>query len=91
MCQKDSSNLTHTVCFDVSIYNPIGEPDVTNKRMIHLLKLDTFFHTHDARIMTHDATGGLKVSRHVAKKMLGGHKYFLGKGTILHLLHRKLI
>ncbi len=43
--------LTHTVCFDVSIYLPIGEPDVTNERMTHLLKLDTFFHTHDARIM----------------------------------------
>ncbi len=56
MCQKDSSNLTHTVCFDVSIYRPIGEPEVTNKRMTHLLKLDTFFHTHDARIMTHDAS-----------------------------------
>ncbi len=57
MCQKDSSNLTHTVCFDVSIYRPIGEPDVTNKRMTtHLLKLDTFFHTHDAQIMTHDAS-----------------------------------
>ncbi len=55
MCQKDSSNLTHTVRFDVSIYRPIGEPDVTNKQMTHLLKLDTFFHTHDARIMTHDA------------------------------------
>ncbi len=41
-------SLTHTVCFDVSIYRQIGEPDVTNKRMTHLLKLDTFFHTHDA-------------------------------------------
>ncbi len=54
MCQKDPSNLTHTVCFDVSIYRPIGEPDVTNERITHLLKLDTFFHIHDARIMTHD-------------------------------------
>ncbi len=27
-----------------------------NERMTHLLKLDTFFHTHDARIMTHDAS-----------------------------------
>ncbi len=51
---KDSSNRTHTVYFDVSIYRPIGEPDVTNERMTHLLKSDTFFHTHDARIMTHD-------------------------------------
>ncbi len=56
MCQKDSSNLTHTVCFDVSIYRPIGEPDVRNERMTHLLKLNTFFHTHDARIMTYDAS-----------------------------------
>ncbi len=56
MCQIDSSNLTHTVCFDVSIYHIIGEPDVTNERMTHLLKLDTVFHTHDARIMTHDAS-----------------------------------
>ncbi len=56
MCQKDSSNLTHTVSFDVLIYYPIGEPDVTNERMRHLLKLDKFFHTHDARIMTHDAS-----------------------------------
>ncbi len=31
-----------TVCFDVLIYHPIGEPDVTNERMTHLLKLDTF-------------------------------------------------
>ncbi len=46
----------HTVYFDVSIYRPIGAPDVTNERMTHLLKLDTFFHTHDARIMTHDAS-----------------------------------
>ncbi len=44
-----------TVCFDVSVYLPVGEPDVTNERMTHLLKLDTFFHTHDAQIMTHDA------------------------------------
>ncbi len=57
MCQEDSSNLTHTVCFDVSIYRPIGEPDATNERMTYLLKLDTFFHTRDARIMTHDASG----------------------------------
>ncbi len=56
MCPKGSSNLTHTVCFDVSIYRPISDPDVTNERMTHLLKLDTFFHTHDARIMTHDAS-----------------------------------
>ncbi len=56
MCQKDSSNPTHTVCFDVSIYRPVGELDVTNERMTHLLKLDTFFRTHDARIMTHDAS-----------------------------------
>ncbi len=56
ICQKDSSNPTHTVCFDVSIYRPISEPDVTNERMTYLLKLDTFFHTHDARIMTHDAS-----------------------------------
>ncbi len=56
VCQKDLSNLTHTVCFDVSIYRPIGEPEVTNERMTHLLKLDTFFYTHDARIMTHDAS-----------------------------------
>ncbi len=66
MGQKDLSNLTHTVCFDVSIYRPIGEPDViyrpigepdvTNERMTHLLKLNTFFHIHDARIMTHDAS-----------------------------------
>ncbi len=56
MCQKDSSNLTHTVCFDVSIYCPIGELDVTNERMTHPLKLDTFFHTHDARIIMHDAS-----------------------------------
>ncbi len=40
----------------MSIYHPIGEPDVTNERMTYLLKLDTFFHTHDARIMTHDAS-----------------------------------
>ncbi len=40
----------------MSIYRPIGKPDVTNERMTHLLKLDTFFHTHDARIMTHDAS-----------------------------------
>ncbi len=38
----------------MSIYRQIGEPDVTNERMT--LKLDTFFHTHDARIMTHDAS-----------------------------------
>ncbi len=44
---------TPTVCFDVSIYHQIGEPDVTNERMTHLLKLDTFFHTPNARIMTH--------------------------------------
>ncbi len=56
MCQKDSSNLTHTVCFDVLIYRPIGELDVTNERMTHLLKLDTFFHTHHARVMTHDTS-----------------------------------
>ncbi len=56
MCQKDSSNQTHTDCFDVSIYLPIGKPDVANERMTHLLKLDTFFHRHDARIMTHDAS-----------------------------------
>ncbi len=56
MCQKDLSNSTHTVCFDVSIYHPIGEPDVTNEQMTHLLKLDTFFHTHNARIMMHDAS-----------------------------------
>ncbi len=56
LCQKDSSNLTHTVRFDVSIYHPTGEPDVTNERMTCLLKLDTFFHTHDARIMTRDAS-----------------------------------
>ncbi len=56
MCQKDSSNLTHTVCFDVLIDRPIGEPDVTNKQITHLLKLDIFFHTHDARIMTHNAS-----------------------------------
>ncbi len=52
---KDSSNLTHTVCFDVSIYCQIGEPDATNERMTHLLKLDTFFLTQDARFITHDA------------------------------------
>ncbi len=45
----------HTVRFDVSIYRPIGEPDATNEQMTHLFKLDTFFHTHNARIMTHDA------------------------------------
>ncbi len=56
ICQKDSSNLTHTVCFDVSNYRLIGEPDVTNELMTHLLKLDTFFHTHDVRIMTHHAS-----------------------------------
>ncbi len=44
MCQKDSSNLTHTVCFDVSIYRPISEPDVTNEQMTHLLKL-SWVHT----------------------------------------------
>ncbi len=49
MCQKD------TICFDVSIYLPIGEPDVTYEQLTHLFKLDTFFHTHDAWIMTHDA------------------------------------
>ncbi len=46
---------TH-IYFDGSIYHPIGEPDVTNERMTHLLKLDTFFHTHNAQIMTHDAS-----------------------------------
>ncbi len=56
MCQKDSSNLAHTVCFDVSIYHLISEPDVTNERMTHLLKLGTVFHTHDARIMMHEAS-----------------------------------
>ncbi len=45
ICLKDSSNLTHTVCFDVPIYRQIGEPDVTNERMTHPLKLDAFFHT----------------------------------------------
>ncbi len=40
----------------MSIYLQIGEPDVMNERMTHLFKLDTFFHTHDARIMTHDAS-----------------------------------
>ncbi len=39
MCLKNSLNLTHTVCFDVSIYHQIGEPDVTNERMTHLLIL----------------------------------------------------
>ncbi len=56
MCQKDLSNLTHTFCFDVSIYHQIGEPDVTNEQMTHLLKLDTFFQTHNAWIMTHGAS-----------------------------------
>ncbi len=50
MCLKRFSNLTHTVYFDVSIYRQIGEPDVTDERMTHLLILDTFFHTHDAQI-----------------------------------------
>ncbi len=40
----------------MSIYRQIGEPDVTNERMTHLLKLDTFFRIPDARIMTHDAS-----------------------------------
>ncbi len=40
----------------MSIYRQIGKPDVTNERMTHLLKLDTFFHTHNAQIMTHDAS-----------------------------------
>ncbi len=40
----------------MSIYHQIGEPDVTNERMTHLLKLNRFFHSHDARIMTHDAS-----------------------------------
>ncbi len=61
MCQKDSSNLTHTVCFDVSIYRPSGKPD---ERMTHLLKLDAFFHTHDVRIMTHDASR-IRTTHHV--------------------------
>ncbi len=56
MCQEDSSKVKHTVCFDVSIYCPTGEPDVTNERMTHQLKSDTFFQTDDARIMTHDAS-----------------------------------
>ncbi len=57
MRQKDKiRRIWHTICYDVSIYHPIGEPDVTNERMIHLLKLDTFFHTHDAWIMTHDTS-----------------------------------
>ncbi len=64
MCQKDSSNLTHTVRFDVSIYCPIGEPEVTNEQMTHLLKLDTFFHTHDVRIMTYDALR-IRTTHHV--------------------------
>ncbi len=73
MCQKDSSNLTHTVCFDVSIYRPNGEPDVTNEWMTHLLKVDTFFHTHDARIMTHDAS-----------QIRTTHRVDLALGILLH-------
>ncbi len=53
MCQKDSSNLIHTVCFDVSIYRSIDEPDVTNDISTQIRHI---FHTHDARIMTHDAS-----------------------------------
>ncbi len=39
----------------MSIYRQVGKPDVTNERMTHLLKLDTIFRTHDARIMTYGA------------------------------------
>ncbi len=44
-CVKKIRQIWHIqfVCFDVSIYRPIGEPDVTNERMTHLLKLDIFF------------------------------------------------
>ncbi len=40
---KKIRRMWHTVCFDVSIYRQISKPDVTNERMTHLLKLDTFF------------------------------------------------
>ncbi len=40
----------------MSIYGQIGEPDMTNEKMTHLLKLHTFFHTHNVRIITHDAS-----------------------------------
>ncbi len=55
MFQKDSANLIHTVCFDVSIYCLLGEPDVTNERMTST-QIRHIFHTHDARIMMHHAS-----------------------------------
>ncbi len=44
------------VCFDTCQFTANGEPDVMNKRMTHPLNLHTFFHTHDAWIMTHAAS-----------------------------------
>ncbi len=49
MCQKDSSNLTHTVCFDVSIYRSIGETDSTQIR--HIFSY-TRCANHDASCIT---------------------------------------
>ncbi len=88
MCQKDSSNLTHTVCFDVSIYRPIGEPDVTNERLTRILKLDTFFPTYDAGIMTHDSSQ-IRTTHRVDPALPGtGHDSVVHKYTYLHWVYR---
>ncbi len=90
MCQKDLSNLTHTVCFDVSIYHQIGEPDVTNEQITHLLKLDTFFHTQDARIMTHDASQ-IRTTHCVDPAWDRTIQFFCGSGRMSRLLPSTVI